>query len=40
MAKNASDWNTLVGQTVELRQQGRVVRQGKVDIASDDSSMM
>ncbi|TLM81068.1 hypothetical protein FDW83_17570 [Pseudarthrobacter sp. NamE2] len=40
MAQSVSDWSSLIGQTVELRRQGQVVRQGKVDMVSDDSSML
>ncbi|WP_427132713.1 hypothetical protein [Pseudarthrobacter sp. S9] len=40
MPDAGEDWNLLVGRTVELRRDGRLVRAGEVEDAAKDSSVM
>lgn len=34
------EWESLVGQTIELRHQDHVIRQGRVEAVTDDSAIM
>ncbi|MGR0161160.1 hypothetical protein [Paenarthrobacter nitroguajacolicus] len=38
--RRISDWTTLVGARIELRQQGRPVCSGHVDAVTDDGSIL
>ena len=40
MAPSECEWSSLIGQTVELHRDGRLVRRGKVDAVTADSSIM
>jgi hypothetical protein len=40
MPEAREDWNVLVGRTVELHRNGRLIRTGEVEDATRDSSVM
>ncbi|MFJ6376118.1 hypothetical protein ACIQH9_10385 [Pseudarthrobacter oxydans] len=40
MPEESEDWNQLVGRTIELRRDGRLIRAGEVEDAANDSSVM